>query len=270
MQSDETKHQSSSKEQIEEKLEKARFRYNLFKSEKTYLTLLTIGLAIVLITIIVQKFFHIPYYVYVVLGSSFTIYFLLSLVGTIKNWTGKSEAASILDKKMHFKERLVTGLEYAEQKEKNKLFGMLANDITSKLDNKSIKTTLPHKLPRATKYFIPVSILLLIILLLPHMYPEESGQIVTNIKKSIIETPDLINKSMKKFSKSDTAEPKDSEVEKKDKLKQEEKPKEPQNEQEGKKLAETKTEKSEEEQDKKKGQQLQAQTTKDKTNSLQD
>ena len=39
-------------------------------------------------------------------------------------WMGKSDAASILDKKMGFKERLVTGLEYAEQDENNKFLGL--------------------------------------------------------------------------------------------------------------------------------------------------
>ena len=57
----------------------------------------------------------------------------------------------------------------------NKFFEMLANDITSKLDDKGIKAALPHKFPKATKFFVPVSILLLILLLLPYIYPEKPG-----------------------------------------------------------------------------------------------
>jgi hypothetical protein len=254
---DNMKHQNSYKDIIEEKLEKARFRYNIFRCESTYLTVLTIGLAIALITLITRKFIDIPYYAYITIISLFTIYFFLTLATTISKWIGKTEAASILDKKMHFKERLVTGLEYAEQKEKNKFFDMLANDITSKLDDKGIKAALPHKFPKATKFFVPVSILLLILLLLPYIYSERPVQIVTN---------GLTNNNLSKLSKPETKETED----KKDELKQEEKSKGPQEEQEDKKLAGTETEKSKEEQDKEKDQQLQAQATKGKTNPLQD
>ncbi|MEE9605351.1 MAG: hypothetical protein V3V70_07245 [Candidatus Scalindua sp.] len=254
---DDIKHQNSYKDIIEEKLEKARFRYNFFRCESTYLTVLTIGLTIALITLITREFVDIPYYAYITLISLFTIYFFLTLATTINKWIGKTEAASILDKKMHFKERLVTGLEYADQKEKNKFFDMLANDITSKLDDKGIKAALPHKFPKATKFFVPVSILLLIFLLRPYIYPEKPVQIVTN---------GLTNNNLSKLSKPETKDTED----KKDELKQEEKSKEPQEEQENKKLAGTETEKSKKEQDKEKDQQLQAQATKDKTNPLQD
>ncbi len=239
---DNMKHQNSYKDIIEEKLEKARFRYNIFRCESTYLTVLTIGLAIALITLITRKFVDIPYYAYITLISLFTIYFFLALATTINKWIGKTEAASILDKKMHFQERLVTGLEYADQKEKNKFFDMLANDITSKLDDKGIKAALPHKFPKATKFFVPVSILLLILLLLPHIYSEKPELIAAN--------------DLSKLSKPETKETED----RKDELKQEE----------NKKLAGTETEKSKKEQDKEKDQQLQAQATKDKTNPLQD
>ncbi|MFQ5965225.1 MAG: hypothetical protein ACE5KZ_13200, partial [Candidatus Scalinduaceae bacterium] len=256
------KYQSSSKDQIEEKLEKIRFRHNLFKCENTYLTLLTIGLAIALITLIVQKFIYVPSYVYVILASLFSVYFFISLITSIKHWTGKAEAASLLDNKMHFKERLVTGLEYAGQKEKNKLFNILVDDITNKLDNKNIKTTLPHKYPKVTKFFIPISILLLILLLLPYIYPEKSEQIVTNIKESVIKAPGVINNSLRKFSKTETKEKNENVVKKKDKLKREEETKKLQQEQENKKLAETKTEKSKKEQEKTEQKQLHAQSPK--------
>ncbi len=238
---DDIKHQNSYKDKIEEKLEKVKLRYNLFRCENTYLTVFTIGLAIALITIIVQKFVDIPPYTYIILISLFSIYFFLNLAITIKKWIGKSEAAKILDEKMHFKERLVTGLEYAEQTEKNKFFDMLVDDITSKLDGKSIKNTLPHKFPKATKFFIPVSILLLILLLFPYLYPEKLEQIITDIQESIVEKPGLLNNTLEK---PETKEAEDIVAEKKD----EEKSKEPQEEQKDKKLAGTETDKTQKEQ----------------------
>ncbi|MFQ5714764.1 MAG: hypothetical protein ACE5GU_12105, partial [Candidatus Scalinduaceae bacterium] len=238
---DDIKHQNSYKDKIEENLEKVKFRYNLFRCENTYLTVFTIGLAIALITIIVQKFALIPSYTYIILISLFSVYFFLNLAITIKKWTGKSEAAKILDEKMHFKERLVTGLEYAEQTEKNKFFDMLVEDITSKLDGKSIKNTLPHKFPKATKFFIPVAILLLILLLLPYLYPEKLEQIITDIQESVVEKPGLLNNTLEK---PETKEAEDIVAEKKDELKQEEKSKEPQEEQKDKKLAGTETDKT--------------------------
>lgn len=113
---------NSYKYQIEEKLEKARFRYNIFRCENTFLTVLTIGFAVALITLIVQKFVNIPSYVYIILISLYSIYFFVNLAMVLYRWMGKSDAASILDKKMDFKERFITGLEYTEQKEKNKFF----------------------------------------------------------------------------------------------------------------------------------------------------
>jgi len=111
---------ASYKDQIEQKLEKARLRYNIFRCERIFLTVLTIGLAVVLITLIARKFVNIPPYTYTILISSFSIYLLVNLFIVFTRWMGKSDAASILDKKMGFKERLVTGLEYAEQNENNK------------------------------------------------------------------------------------------------------------------------------------------------------
>jgi hypothetical protein len=100
-------------------------------------------------------------------------------------WMDKPDAASILDKKMGFKERLVTGLEYAEQNEDNKLFGLLVDDIKNKLGGDSIKHTLPHKFPGSTKFLIAVSVLFLILLLLPDTYTEETGQVVTKIEETV-------------------------------------------------------------------------------------
>ncbi|MBC8552347.1 MAG: hypothetical protein H8D23_22190, partial [Candidatus Brocadiales bacterium] len=110
----------SYKSQIEQKLEKARYRFNAFRCERIFLTVLTIGLTVALITLITRKFVDIPQYTYTILISSFSIYFLVNLYIVFSRWMGKSDAASILDKKMGFKERLVTGLEYAEQNENNK------------------------------------------------------------------------------------------------------------------------------------------------------
>ncbi|MBT6048715.1 MAG: hypothetical protein HOG49_18090, partial [Candidatus Scalindua sp.] len=105
----------SYKSQIEQKLEKARFRYNIFRCERIFLTVLTIGLTVALITLVARKFVNLPPYTFTVLISLFSIYFLANLVIAFSRWMGKSDAASMLDKKMGFKERLVTGLEYAEQ-----------------------------------------------------------------------------------------------------------------------------------------------------------
>ncbi len=51
---------NSYKHQIEEKLEKARSRYNFFRCERMLFTVLTIGLTVVLITLIARKFVDIP------------------------------------------------------------------------------------------------------------------------------------------------------------------------------------------------------------------
>ncbi len=183
---------NSYKHQIEEKLEKARSRYNFFRCERVFLTVLTVGLIVALITLVTRKFVNIPPYTYITLISLFSIYFFVSMVMVFYRWMGKSDAASLLDKKMGFKERLVTGLEYAEQNEDNKLFGLLVDDIKNKLDDDSIKHTLPHKFPGSTKFLIAVSVLLLILLLLPYMYPEESDQIVTNIEETVVGAPDVM------------------------------------------------------------------------------
>ena len=164
---------ASYKNQIEEKLEKARFRYNFFRCERVFLVVLTVGLTVTLITLVARKFLNIPSYTYIALIALFLIFFIVNLVTVIHKWVGKSDAASLLDEKMGFKERLVTGLEYADQNEDNKLFGLLVDEIKSKLDDNSIKNTLPHKFPKSTKYLIAVSILLLIFLLLPYFYPVE-------------------------------------------------------------------------------------------------
>ena len=151
-------------------------------------------------------------------------------------WMGKSEAASILDKKMGFKERLVTGLEYAEQNEDNKLFGLLVDDIKNKLDDDSIKHTLPHKFPRSTKFLVAVSVLFLILLFLPYMYTEESDQIVSDIEETVIEAPDVTEGTMEESPGKDEWEKMDAVAEKEDKLKQEgEEVKDPQGGQEEKK-----------------------------------
>ena len=120
---------NSYKHQIEEKLERARSRYNFFRCERMLFAVLTIGLTVALITLITRKFVNIPPYTYIVLISLFSIYFFVSMAMVFYRWMGKSDAAGILDKKMGFKERLVTGLEYAGQNEKNKLFGLLVDDI---------------------------------------------------------------------------------------------------------------------------------------------
>ena len=226
---------ASYKSQIEEKLEKARFRYNIFRCERMLLNVLTIGLAVVLITLISRKFVNIPSYTNTILISSFSIFFLVCLYIVFSRWMGKSDAASILDKKMGFKERLVTGLEYAEQNENNKFLGLLVDEINSKLDDKSIKKSIPHKFPRSTKYLIAVLILFLIFLLLPYKYPIEPDQMITDVKESVIETT----------KESDTI------VEKEDEIKQEEETEETQQEQEDKKLAEAETEQPEKDQEKK-------------------
>ncbi|MCP4254432.1 MAG: hypothetical protein GY775_13700, partial [Candidatus Scalindua sp.] len=59
MSADETvdnKEKVSYKNQIEQKLEKARFRYNLFRCERAFLTVLTIGLTVALVTLITRRF----------------------------------------------------------------------------------------------------------------------------------------------------------------------------------------------------------------------
>ncbi len=91
---------NSFKHQIEEKLEKARSRYNFFRCERTLFTVLTIGLTAAFATLIVRKFVSIPPYTYTTLISLFSIYFLVSGAMVFYRWMGKSDAASILDKKM--------------------------------------------------------------------------------------------------------------------------------------------------------------------------
>ena len=170
MSADETednKDKVSYKNQIEQKLEKARFRYNLFRCERTFLTVLTIGLTVALVTLITRRFVEVPPYTYTIIISLFSIYFLVNLYNVVFRWMGKSDAASILDKKMGFKERLVTGLEYAEQDENNKFLALLVDEINRKLDDKSIKESIPHKFAWSTKYLIAVLILFLIFLFLP-------------------------------------------------------------------------------------------------------
>ena len=222
----------SYKNQIEQKLEKARFRYNIFRCERIFFTVLTIGLTVALIALIARKFVNLPPYTHIILISLFSIYFIVNLVIVFSGWMGKSDAASILDKEIGFKERLVTGLEYAEQNENSKFLGLLVDEINSKLDDKSIKKSIPHKFPRSTKYLIAVLFLLLIFLLLPYKYPVEPDQMVTDVKESVIETT----------KESDTV------VEKVDEIEQEEKTEETQQEQEDRILAETKTEQSEKDQ----------------------
>ena len=178
----------SYKSQIEQKLEKARYRYNAFRCERMFLTVLTIGLAVALVTLIARKFVNIPPYTHTILISSFSIYFLINLYIVFSRWMEKSDAARILDKKMGFKERLVTGLEYAEQNENNKFLALLVDEINSKLDDKSIKKSIPHKFPRSTKYLIAVSILFLIFLFLPYKYPVELDQKITDVKEYVIDT----------------------------------------------------------------------------------
>ena len=134
----------SYKNQIEQKLEKARFRYNLFRCERTFLTVLTIGLTVALITLITRRFVEVPPYTYTIIISLFSIYFLVNLYNVVFRWMGKSDAASTLDKRMGFKERLVTGLEYAEQDENNKFLVLLVDEINRKLDDKSIKESIPQ------------------------------------------------------------------------------------------------------------------------------
>ena len=186
---------------------------------------------------------------------------------------GKSDAASILDKRMGFKERLVTGLEYAEQNEDNKLFGLLVDDIENKLDDDSIKHALPHKFPGSTKFLVAVSVLFLILLFLPYMYPEKSDQIVSNIEETVVEAPDVIEDTAEESPGKDVDEKMDAVAEKEDKLKQEgEEAKEPQGGQKDKKLAEAKTEEpdnKQEKQEKKVESQLQAKTPEDKTKDEQ-
>jgi hypothetical protein len=232
---------NSYKHQIEEKLEMARSRYNFFRCERMLFTVLTIGLTVAFATLITRIFVNIPPYTYITLISLFSIYFFVSIAMVFYRWMGKSDAASILDKKMGFKERLVTGLEYAEQNEDNKLFGLLVDDIKNKLDDDSIKHTFPHKFPRSTKFLIAVSVLFLILLFLPYMYHEESDQIVTNIEETVVEAPDVMEDTTEKSPSKDEEEKMDAVAENEDKLKQEEeKIKEPQGEQEDKKLAEAK------------------------------
>jgi len=225
----------SYKSQIEQKLEKARIRYNIFRCERIFFTVLTIGLTVALFTLVARKFVNIPPYTYTILISSFSIYFLVNLVVVFSRWMGKSDTASMLDKKIGFKERLVTGLEYAEQNENNKFLGLLVDEINSKLDDKGIKKSIPHKFPRSTKYLVAVLILLLIFLFLPYEYPVEPDQMVTDVKESVIET----------------AEENVTVVEQEDTIKQEEKTEETQQEQEDKILAEAKTEQLEKDQEKK-------------------
>ncbi|MDP6704230.1 MAG: hypothetical protein QF775_01955, partial [archaeon] len=171
------------------------------------------------------------------------------------------------------KERFVTSLEYAEQNEDNKLFGLLVDDIKNKLDDDSIKNTLPHKFPRSTKFLVAVSVLFLILLFLPYMYTEESDQIVSDIEETVIEAPDVTEGTMKESPGKDEWEKMDAVAEKEDKLKQEgEEVKGPQGGQEDKKLAEAKTEEpddKQEEQEKKEESQLQAKTPEDKTKEEQ-
>jgi chemotaxis protein histidine kinase CheA len=264
---------NSYKHQIEEKLERARSRYNFFRCERTLFTVLTIGLTVAFATLIVRKFVNIPPYTYITLISLFSIYFLVSMATVFYRWMGKSDAASILDKKMGFKERLVTGLEYAEQNEDNKLFGLLVDDIENKLDDDSIKHALPHKFPGSTKFLVAVSVLFLILLFLPYMYPEKSDQIVSNIEETVVEAPDVIEDTAEESPGKDVDEKMDAVAEKEDKLKQEgEEAKEPQGGQEDKKLAEAKTEEPDNKQEKqeKKGEsQLQAKTPEDKTKEEQ-
>ena len=228
----------SYKSQIEKKVETARFRYNIFRCERMFLTVLTIGLAVALITLLARRFVNVPAYTYTILISTFSIYFLVNLVIVFFRWMGESDAASMLDKKMGFKERLVTGLEYAEQNENNKFLGLLVAEINSKLDDKSIKKSIPHKFPRSTKYLVAVSILLLIFLFLPYQYPVEPDQMVTDVKESVIET----------------TEENASVAEQEDTIKQEEETEETeetQQEQEDRILAEAKTEQLEKDQEKK-------------------
>ena len=59
----------SYKSQIEQKLEKARFRYNIFRCERVFFTVLTIGLAVSLITLIARKLVNIPPYTHIILIS---------------------------------------------------------------------------------------------------------------------------------------------------------------------------------------------------------
>ena len=228
---------ASYKYQIEEKLEKARFRYNLFRCERVLFFVLTIGLTVTLITLVARKFLSLPSYTYIALIALFSIFFIVNLATVIRKWVGKSDAASLLDKKMGFKERLITGLEYADQNEDNKLFGLLVDEIKSKLDDNSIKNTLPHEFPRSTKYLIAVSILLLIFLLLPYISPVEP----------VIETT----------KENDTVAGKEAEIT------QEEKAEETQQEQEDRILAETKTEQSGKDQEEKDETQLQTKTSDD-------
>ncbi len=264
---------NSYKHQIEEKLERARSRYNFFRCERMLFTVLTIGLTVAFATLIARKFVSIPPYTYTTLISLFSIYLLVSGAMVFYRWMGKSEAASILDKKMGFKERLVTGLEYAEQNEDNKLFGLLVDDIKNKLDDDSIKHTLPHKFPRSAKFLAAVSVLFLILLLLPYKYTEESDQIVTTIEETVVEAPDVIEDAAGKSPGKDEEEKMDAVAEKEDKLEQEgEKVKDPQGGQEDKKLAEAKTEgpdNKQEEQEKQEESQLQAKTPEDKTKEEQ-
>jgi hypothetical protein len=50
----------SYKNQIEQKLEKARYRFNALRCERIFLTVLTIGLALALVTLITRKFVNVP------------------------------------------------------------------------------------------------------------------------------------------------------------------------------------------------------------------
>ncbi len=50
----------SYKSQIEQKLEKARFRYNIFRCERIFFAVLTIGLTLTLFTLVARKFVNIP------------------------------------------------------------------------------------------------------------------------------------------------------------------------------------------------------------------
>ena len=227
--------EASYKDQIEQKLEKARYRYNAFRCEKVFLAVLTIGLAVAMGTLIARKLVNLPPYTNTILISLFSIYFLVSLYTVFSKWMGKFDAASILDKKMGFKERLITGLEYAEQNENNKFLALLVDEINSKLDDKSIKQSIPHKFPRSTKYLIAVLILFLIFLLVPYKYPIEPDQIVTDVKESVI----------------DTTEESENVVDKDDEIKQEEETGKTQQEQEEDKLAETKIEQPEKSQEEK-------------------
>ncbi|MCP5003467.1 MAG: hypothetical protein GY941_05865, partial [Planctomycetes bacterium] len=195
-----------SKRLIEERVEKARFRYNFFRCEMVLFTVLAIGLSMALITLVVRKFVEVPYYVSIILISVFSIYFFVTLASLIVNWIGKSEAANLLDKEMHLKERLVTGLEYADQEKSNRLLDLLVADITTQLDDKGIKAAIPHKLPGATKFLIPVAILLLLLLILPLIYPVESERIVKEIKGSITEIP------VSKEDEKETDQPEDLEI----------------------------------------------------------